>query len=202
MESEASLCMLLHRYTKALSVALGFRDLLTQHHSERVRGLCELVGERYGLTERQLDILRLSAAFHDVGKIGIPDGILLKAAPFEPDEWDIMKLHSGIGEKIMLATELDGAPEVALAIRHHHERYAGFGYPDGLSGEEIPICSRIISIADSYDAMAVTRTYHRARKHPEIMDILHDETGLKHDPELMRVFRDIIENSDFKAAEF
>ena len=81
MESEASLCMLLHRYTKALSVALGFRDLLTQHHSERVRGLCELVGERYGLTERQLDILRLSAAFHDVGKIGIPDGILLKAAP-------------------------------------------------------------------------------------------------------------------------
>ena len=102
----------------------------------------------------------------------------------------------------MLATELDGAPEVALAIRHHHERYAGFGYPDGLSGEEIPICSRIISIADSYDAMAVTRTYHRARKHPEIMDILHDETGLKHDPELMRVFRDIIENSDFKAAEF
>ena len=201
MESAATLCVLLHRHTKALSVALGYRDLLTQHHSERVRGLCEIIGLRYGLAGQDLDILRLSASFHDVGKIGIPDNILLKPASLEADEWEIMKRHSGIGEQIMLSTELDGAPQVALVIRHHHEHYNGLGYPDGLSRDEIPVCSRIISIADSYDAMAVTRPYHRPKRHEEIMKILNAETGLKHDPELMRMFCEIIEYSEFKAAE-
>ena len=201
MESVATHFVFLHRYTKALSVALGYRDLLTQHHSERVRGLSEAIGVQCGLTEQELDFLRLSASFHDIGQIGIPDRILLKPASLNADEWEVMKQHSGIGERIMLSTALDGAPQVALNIRHHHERYGGFGYPDGLSGEEIPICSRIISIADSYDSMAVTRSYHRVRKHPEIMGILHDETGLKHDPELMRFFCEIIEDSEFKAAE-
>ena len=85
----------------------------------------------------------------------------------------------------MVSTELEGSQQAALLIRHHHEHYNGMGYPDKLSGENIPICSRIISIADSYDAMAVTRSYHRARTHLEIMAILHEETGKKHDPELM-----------------
>jgi HD-GYP domain-containing protein (c-di-GMP phosphodiesterase class II) len=87
-------------------------------------------------------------------------------------------------------------------IRHHHENYNGQGYPDRLSGEEIPIYSRIIAIADSYDAMAVTRSYHNARTHLEIMAILHKETGAKYDPELMRVFCEIIESSELKAPGF
>jgi response regulator RpfG family c-di-GMP phosphodiesterase len=112
-----------------------------------------------------------------------------------------MKQHSEIGEKIMASTELEGSRQAATAIRHHHEHYDGHGYPDRLSGKDIPICSRIISIADSYDAMAVTRSYHLARSHRDIMDILGKEDGKKHDPELMRIFCKVIETSKFKASK-
>ena len=101
----------------------------------------------------------------------------------------------------MAATELEGSQQASLVIRHHHEHYNGLGYPDGLSGEEIPICSRVISIADSYDALAVTRAYHDAKTHLEIMAIMHKETGEKHDPESMRIFCEIIESSKFKAVK-
>lgn len=168
-----------------MSIALGYRDLLTRLHSERVQGLSKKIGEYYGLSNNEINILNIASWFHDIGKIGIPDHILLKPSPFDEAEWETMKQHSEIGEKIMVSTELEGSQQAALLIRHHHEHYNGMGYPDKLSGENIPICSRIISIADSYDAMAVTRSYHRARTHLEIMAILHEETGKKHDPELM-----------------
>jgi response regulator RpfG family c-di-GMP phosphodiesterase len=190
----------LYLYTKALSVALGYRDILTSRHSERVQFLSEEIGMHCNLTDNQVEALKIAAVFHDIGKIGIPDHILLKPAQFDEAEWAEMKQHSVIGEKIMSATELDGSGQAALVIRHHHEHFDGSGYPDGLVGGSIPICARIISIADSYDAMAVTRTYHRARTHPAIMEILQMETGRKHDPELMDVFSKIIETSEFKAA--
>ncbi len=189
----------LYTYTKGLSVALGYRDRLTQLHSERVFGLSSELGASCGLSSHEQDILKIAASFHDIGKIGIPDHILLKPTQFTEEEWAQMKKHSEIGEKIMAATELEGSQQAALAIRHHHEHYDGKGYPDGLSGKDIPVMSRIISIADSYDAMAVTRSYHQAKKHPEIMSIMHKETGEKHDPELMQVFCGIIESSKFKA---
>ena len=190
----------LYQYTKALSVALGYRDLLTRLHSERVVGLSEALGVNCNLSESELGVLKIAASFHDIGKIGIPDHILLKPAPFEASEWEIMKQHPLIGEKIISATELKGAQEAALIIRQHHEHYDGLGYPDGLAGENIPICSRIIAIADAYDAMAVTRSYHHARKHSEIMEILHKETGIKFDPKLIQLFNEIIELSELKSA--
>jgi HD-GYP domain-containing protein (c-di-GMP phosphodiesterase class II) len=201
MELEDLIYTVLYKYTKALSVALGYRDLLTRLHSERVLGLSEAIGMRYGLSEKELGILRIGASFHDIGKIGIPDHILLKPSQFDEAEWEKMKQHSEIGEKIMAATELEGSQQASLVIRHHHEHYNGRGYPDGIFGEEISIYSRIITIADSYDAMAQTRSYHNARTHLEIMAILHKETGGKHDPELMRIFCEIIESSNFKAAK-
>jgi HD-GYP domain-containing protein (c-di-GMP phosphodiesterase class II) len=191
----------LYTYTKALSVALGYRDLLTRLHSERVQGLSAEIGKHCDLTKKQLNALRIAASFHDIGKIGIPDHILLKPAKFDDAEWEVMRSHSEIGEKIMAATELEGSQLAARVIRHHHEHFDGQGYPDKLAGENILLCSRIISIADSYDAMAVTRSYHHARTHPEIMAILHQETGKKHDPELMRIFCDIIETSIFKSTK-
>ena len=190
----------LFQRTKSLSIALGYRDLMTRRHSERVQGLSEEIGVRYGLDHQQLCTLRTSATFHDIGKIGTPDYILLKPRQFNDDEWMLMKQHCEMGEKIMLSTELEGSDMAALAIRHHHEYFDGQGYPDGLSGVEIPICSRIISIADSYDAMAVTRSYHKARAHSEIMEILVAETGKKHDPQLMQIFADFIDASQFRAA--
>lgn len=198
MELEGHIFTALLKYTKGLSVALAYRDLLTRLHSERVRGLSMQIGESYGLSINELNILNIAASFHDIGKIGIPDHILLKPSKLDETEWETMKQHSEIGEEIILSTELDGSQPAAKLIRHHHEHYNGMGYPDKLSGEDIPICSRIITIADSYDAMAVTRSYHQAQTHLEIMAILHEETGIKHDPELMRVFCKIIESSEYK----
>jgi response regulator RpfG family c-di-GMP phosphodiesterase len=201
MEHEDPVFHALYTYTKALSVALGYRDLLTRLHSERVLGLSAEIGKHCDLTSKQLSALKIAASFHDIGKIGIPDHILLKRGKFDDAEWEIMKSHSEIGETIMTATELEGSQLAARLIRHHHEHFDGLGYPDNLAAEDIPLCARIISIADSYDAMAVTRSYHQARTHREIMAILHEETGEKHDPELMRIFCDIIETSKYKSAK-
>ncbi len=201
MKQDDPISNALYMYTKALSVALGYRDLLTRLHSERVGALSEAIGVAYGLSKKDLAILKIAASFHDIGKIGIPDHILLKTSHFDEAEWAEIRKHPEIGEKIMAATELDGSEKTSQVIRHHHENYGGSGYPDGLVGENIPICSRIIAIADNYDAMAVTRSYHHARTHAEIMSIMQEETGEKHDPELMRVFCGIIESSEFKAAK-
>src|SRR5690606_19616561 len=137
--------------------------------SKRVMGLSVQIGKHYGLSNNEINILKIAAEFHDIGKIGIPDHILLKSSAFDEDEWSIMKQHSEIGEEILASAEVKGAQHVALIIRHHHEYYNGYGYPDKLSGDNIPICARIISIADSYDAMAETRSYSRRRTHSEIM---------------------------------
>lgn len=193
MEADKEIFDTLFRYTKALSVALGYRDLMTRLHSERVRDLSVMVGTEYGLANSDIGELKISSSFHDIGKIGIPDKILLKPSSFDEDEWKIMKQHSEIGEQIILATEFNGSERAALDIRHHHEHFDGGGYPDGLAGESIPIGSRIISIADSYDAMAIVRPYHRARNHHEIMEIMHGETGKKFDPQLMEIFCRCIE---------
>lgn len=201
MEPADPIYRALYKYTKALSVALGYRDLLTRLHSERVLGLATDIGARCSLSEHDMGILEISSSFHDIGKIGIPDHILLKSSGFDEAEWEIVKKHTEMGEAIIAATELDGSSQAALVIRHHHEYFNGQGYPDGLSGEEILVHSRIISIADCYDAMAVTRPYHKPKKHSEVMKIMNDETGAKHDPQLMRIFCDIIESSQYKAAE-
>jgi response regulator RpfG family c-di-GMP phosphodiesterase len=190
----------LYTYTKALSVALGYRDRLTLLHSERVYGLSEELGRACGISTHALDILRIAASFHDIGKIGIPDHILLKPDHLEGEEWETMKRHSEIGQSIITSTDLEGAKEAALIIRHHHEHFDGSGYPDGLTGQDIPVDSRIISLADSYDAMAVTRAYHRARSHEEIIEIVQSEVGIKHDPDIMQIFLSVVESSKYKSA--
>ncbi|HEY6897255.1 MAG TPA: HD domain-containing phosphohydrolase [Rhodocyclaceae bacterium] len=198
--SDENIYHALFTYTKALSVALGYRDLLTSLHSQRVHDLAMALGRHCGLAAADLGALKVSASFHDIGKIGIPDRILLKPAQFDDGEWDTMKLHAEIGEKIIAATEMEGAQRAAKVIRHHHEHFDGSGYPDRLAGEAIPICARIIGIVDSYDAMAVVRAYHSARPHRAIMEILDAETGIKHDPQLMQAFKTLIEQSPLRAA--
>jgi HD-GYP domain-containing protein (c-di-GMP phosphodiesterase class II) len=190
----------LFTYTKALSVALGYRDELTRLHSERVRDLAAAVGLQCNLSDSELESLKIAASFHDIGKIGIPDDILLKPGGFNDAEWALMKTHSVIGEKIIASTELEGSEQASKLIRHHHERFDGGGYPDRLAGERIPLCARIITITDNYDAMAMTRKYHTAKSHVEVMAVMRQETGKKHDPELMAIFSELIETSPLKAA--
>lgn len=189
----------LYKYTKALSVALGYRDPMTRLHSNRVLSLAEALGRSCGLSTTELELLKLGASFHDIGKIGIADSILMKETSLNNDEWQQMMQHSEIGENILLATELEGSQPAAKIIRHHHEHYDGSGYPDKLSGEDIPVLARILSITDSYDAIAMKRAYHQSHDHAEIMKMMHEETGSKHDPYLMRIFSGLIETSPLKA---
>jgi len=192
----------LNGYKKALNVTLGYRDLKTRAHSERVNGLALMLGRACGMDARALAVLKLAASFHDIGKIGIPDRILLKPDRLDDSEWVVIKQHSQIGEQILASSGFTGHPidGAARAIRHHHEHFDGGGYPDGLAGDAIPLPSRIIAIVDSYDAMAVTRAYHNARGHGEIMEIMDEETGTKFEPRLMQMFSTHIEHSPMRAA--
>jgi HD-GYP domain-containing protein (c-di-GMP phosphodiesterase class II) len=186
---------------RSLSVALGERDHHTRKHSERVVNLSLELGRHIELSSRELELLALGAEFHDLGKIGIPDKILRKPAAFEDTEWECMKQHAEIGERIILAIADEKSPDVARIVRHHHEHFDGTGYPDRLSGTTIPLYSRIISLTDSYDAMAVTRPYHQGRRHQTVMDILVSETGIKHDPDLLHAFCTVIEKSEMRAGD-
>ena len=201
MSSENSCFALLKRLTQSLAVALGERDRNTRQHSERVVELSLELGRHCDFSGRELDVLALGAEFHDVGKIGIPDRVLQKPAAFDEDEWATMKQHPLIGERILCAIDTDEAHEAAQVVRHHHEHYDGSGYPDGLAGDRIPVYSRIVSLADSYDAIAITRPYHKARLHRQIMDILHAEVGIKHDPDLLHAFCAVIERSGRRAPD-
>lgn len=189
----------MEQIANSLTVALGERDAHTRQHSERVVRLATELGRALELSEREVELLALGAQFHDIGKIGIPDRVLGKPAAFEALEWECMKQHPVIGERIILAIGAGEAAEVARIVRHHHENFDGSGYPDGLGGSDIPLFSRIVSLADNYDAMATSRPYHKARSHRMVMDILASEVGIKHDPDLLHTFNSIIEQSEMRA---
>lgn len=182
---------------KSLCVALGERDKHTRQHCDRVVDLALALGRHIELTHRELSLLALGAQFHDIGKIGIPDHLLSKPAPFVESEWAHMKQHPEIGERIILALEGEHTRELACIVRHHHERFDGSGYPDRLSGTDIPLLSRVIALVDNYDAMAESRPYHHGRSHEQVMTIMDSETGSKHDPDLMHAFRALIDQPAF-----
>lgn len=177
------------RFAKTLVTALDERDGHTREHSDRVSALAAALGRECRLSGRELRLLGIAGAMHDIGKIGIPDHILLKPGRFSPDEWQFMQSHAVRGERIVRSIELDGMDAVATIIRHHHEHFDGSGYPDRITGEDIPVLSRILSIVDSYDAMAMPRPYHPARPHDEVMATLNAEEGVKHDPAILELFR-------------
>ena len=179
------------RIEPVLNTVLGQRDRYTADHCGRVGALAFLLARAQALhrPHREEVVLGIAARWHDVGKIGLPDAVLFKAGPLDADEWALMKTHSIRGAEIALAYEhLAYRKDVALAIRHHHEHYDGTGYPDGLRGKAIPLCSRLISVVDSYDAMTTQRSYKAARLHHEAMSVLASERGTKHDPEILDVF--------------
>ena len=144
----------------ALAKAVDARDHQTRSHCETVAALCERMARALGLDEERVAQMRLAGMLHDVGKIGIPDAILLKPGPLEPEEFALMQSHSALGEEIVRAA---GFRREATWIRHHHERVGGGGYPDGLAGEEIPLEARILHVADAYEAMTAGRRYQAAR---------------------------------------
>lgn len=176
----------------SLVTALCTRDAYTREHCDRVHALALKMGQAFALPASDLESLGIASQLHDVGKIGVRDDVLLKPGKLTPDEWEEMKAHSVHGERIVRATFLSNAAEVASIVRHHHEAFDGSGYPDGLVGSGIPQSCRILLVVDAYDALTTGRTYHKARSHGEAMDILDKEAGARLDPDVVTVFSKVI----------
>lgn len=182
-----------------MSEALDMRDSYTRLHCDRVVRLAAELGDACNVIDAELDLLRLCARFHDIGKVGVPDAVLLKPGRLTKEEWALMKEHPVLGERMFAVTGIPQAAQIGKIIRHHHESFDGSGYPDSLVGDQIPLLSRILLIADAYDAMTSSRPYHLARPHNHVMEILEAESGKKLDPLILMKFRIEIEHSPARA---
>lgn len=185
--------------TRVLDCALHFRDAYTAGHCARVEWLAVELGRRCGLARTELDVLLSVSRLHDVGKIGVPDAILLKPGALDADEWTVMRTHPVIGEQLCAVLEHENVEHVARAVRHHHESWNGDGYPDGLNGEAIPICSRVTACADAYDAMTTRRVHQKARTHADAVGVICDDRGLRLDPWVTDRFLRFVEEADTRA---
>jgi putative two-component system response regulator len=155
----------------------------------RVSHTAVLLAGELGWDKKSCETLLHAAPMHDIGKIGIPDSVLLKPGKLDKDEWEIMKTHTAIGAKILEGDDSDllkVAREIAVS---HHERWDGTGYPSGLSGDEIPISGRIVSIADVFDALTSKRSYKEAWTAEDAYNLIAENSGLHFDPELVRIFQ-------------
>jgi putative two-component system response regulator len=180
----------------ALANAIEAREASLHGHCERLAALAVRLGGALGLGRSELEIVRLGAILHDIGKIGIPDRILLKPGPLEPDEWAVMRTHAMIGDRMLEPLELfDG---VRAAVRHHHERWDGAGYPDALSGIAIPLAARIVGIADAVEAMSANRSYRPALTPGEIVRELEEGRGCQWDPDIVDATLDLIEGRELR----
>lgn len=171
-----------------LFLMLENRDRHTSEHCKRVRALSIDLGRSMALEESTINILDCAALLHDLGKITIPQNILYKPATLDDREWKKMRTHSAIGAELIASRNFPLAKEVAKAVRHHHEHIDGSGYPDGLKGGQIPLLARIISVADSYDALTSRRAYHGIITHDQALGIMIKESGKKLDPDLVTIF--------------
>ncbi len=182
-----------------LANAIELRDPSMEGHTERLARLALAIGRRAGLGEADLEVLELGAVLHDVGKIGVADSILLKPAALTGAERATMQAHVEAGDRMLGSVDL--LEFVRPIVRSHHERWDGTGYPDGLAGEEIPLSARIVSIADSVEAMSGRRPYRVSLRRDEVVRELEAGAGRQWDPRLSRIVLDLIAEGrlDFNA---
>ncbi len=166
--------------------AMEERDPSTAGHSARVRGYALRLADALGLEPGLRRRLGLAAKLHDIGKVGVPEAVLNKPGPLSADEEGVVREHPVIGEHILSPVVRDAT--VLAAIRHHHERIDGAGYPDGLRGDQVPPLARVIAIADCFDALTSARTYRAALPAAEAFAILRADAGTHFDPEFVRAF--------------
>jgi putative two-component system response regulator len=175
----------------ALANAVEAKDVGLVHHCRWLAHHAARVGVNVGLRGEELEAVAYGALLHDVGKIGVPEHLLRKEGPLSDDEWSLMRRHPEIGERI--CHPLRASRAFAPIIRHHHERFNGGGYPDGLRGEGIPLGARIVAIADAYEAMVHGRPYQPAQAHERAADELIRLRGKQFDPDLVPIFLDELE---------
>ena len=181
-----------------ISIRLGraseFRDLETGGHIKRMSYYSQLLAQLYGLDKRECELILYAAPLHDIGKVGIPDKILLKPGRFEGNEFEIMKLHSSLGAKMLEGSDeypvLKAGHIIAL---EHHEKWDGSGYPNGKKAEEIDLYARIIAVADVFDALSSKRCYKEAMPLERVLKIMKEESGTHFDPSLLNLFLDNLE---------
>ena len=173
------------------------RDTYTGSHSQSVSVLVEGIGQELGLAEARVEQLRLAGLLHDLGKIAVPDAILRKPDRLLPDEAAALRRHPIIGFELLQGLDVD---PVDLWILHHHEHWDGSGYPHGLRGEQIPIGSRVILVADAFDAMTTERCYRRAMSVAEALDELRRMSGEQFDPTVVGALEQWLSRVDVRAA--
>lgn len=175
------------------------KDVYTRGHSDRVSEYSLLIGEKLNLPPEQMKTLKIGALFHDIGKIGIPDAILLKTDKLTDDEYSEIKNHPAIGAHILSNASIFA--DIIPIVKHHHERYDGKGYPARLAGEDIPYLARIVAVADTFDAMTSRRSYRQALDFDYTMNEIERCKGTQFDPAIADVFLEILRTNQDKITE-
>ncbi|MCX5757900.1 MAG: HD domain-containing protein [Candidatus Hydrogenedentes bacterium] len=182
---------------QSMALLLEAKDAYTHGHSERVRDYSVLVARKMGLSQQETEVLRVSAALHDVGKIGVKDAILDKCGPLTPDEWAMIRRHPKLGYDV-LSHVPHLTKEHLQVVRGHHERIDGTGYPDRLQGDQLAAITQIIVVADAYDAMASDRAYRPALTREKIVEQIRRFAGSQFDPHVANVFLELIERGELR----
>lgn len=194
LENNRLHCELSENFLATIAVladAIKAKDPYTRGHCESVAEIAVCIAQKLGWKHEEMDTLRYAALLHDIGKIGIPDGILMKPGRLLPEEHLVIQRHSLIGRD--LVCRVRALKDVAPIILHHHERMDGSGYPDGLHGEEIAIAARIISVVDAYDAMTSPRPYRNAVSPPEALEELRRHAGSQFDTDIVDIIHNVLE---------
>lgn len=177
---------------QVLRYTVEAKDTYTRGHSDRVSEFSMLLGQKLGLSDKEINTLKIGGLFHDIGKIGVPDSILLKESKLTDDEYSEIKNHPSIGAHILSNATI--FKEVIPIVKHHHERYDGNGYPGKLKGEEIPLLARITAVADAFDAMSSKRTYRNSLDIDTVKAEIERCKGTQFDPKCADAFLDILNN--------
>jgi putative two-component system response regulator len=185
--------------TGALANAIEARDSSLHGHCERLSELAMRIAVDAGITGDELEIVRLGAVLHDIGKIGIPDRVLLKPGSFTPEERALMCTHPLIGDRLL--EQLDELAHIRSVVRHHHERWDGDGYPDALAGERIPPAARVVALADAIEAMTGPRPYRAALSPSEVLQELHRGRGAQWEPGLVDIALELVHAGDIQFRE-
>jgi putative two-component system response regulator len=171
-----------------LARMVEFRDEETGHHVHRMSSYCEILARRMGSSAQHCELIRLASQLHDVGKVAVPDSILLKRGKLTPEEFEVIKSHAETGYQMLAGSAAEVVQLGALIARTHHERWDGGGYPRGLAGEDIPQEGRIAAVADVFDALTSDRVYRSALPVRSAIKMMQDERGRHFDPELLDAF--------------
>jgi putative two-component system response regulator len=173
---------------RKLAIAAEFKDEGTAEHIYRISHYCVALAKALKLSPHDVEVIQHASPMHDVGKLGIPDGILMKPGQLDQGEWEIMKQHTVIGGRILHGSSSELLQAGEIIARSHHEKWDGTGYPEGLKGEEIPLFGRIVSIIDVFDALTTQRPYKKAFGNAEAFAILKDGRGKHFDPNIVDIF--------------